>query len=302
MNISFKQLKIFVKLYELNSFTAAADALYMTQSAVSKQCLELENEIGFPLFERSTRRVEPLTSAVEFYGFATEMLATLNAASRSLDDLRSLKNGSLNIAATPLIFYGLICDVVSEYNCKYPAIKTEIFEISTNSAVELVISGQADIAIVMLDEPEPRLISEELCIDQIYLACSQTHEFSTRTKITLQDLHQQKFIMFRDDNNLGKITKEILNKKQINVRSVINVGAMISALGLVKNNTGVSFVPEYARNLCEQINIPVIPIADPEMPKRKLYLIRRKNIKLSQAATVFTSMLKSHIKSRTTAY
>lgn len=300
MNISFKQLKIFVKLYELKSFTAAADALHMTQSAVSKQCFELESEIGFPLFERSTRRVEPLNSAVEFYAFATEMLATLNAASRGLDDLRSLKTGYLNIAATPLIFYGLICDVVSEFSSRYPEIKTEIFEISTNLAIEYVMNGKVDIAIVMLDQPESRLISEELFIDQIFLACSPNHEFSQRQQIMLSDLNQQKFIMFRDDNNLGKITKEILDKKQINVTSVINIGAMISALGLVKNNTGVSFVPEYARNLCEQINIPLIAISDPEMPKRTLYLIRRKNIRLSQSANTFVSMLKTHLINRKT--
>lgn len=297
MNISFKQLKIFIKLYELNSFTAAAEALHMTQSAVSKQCQELENEIGFPLFVRSTRRVEPLTSATEFYAFATEMLATLNAASRSLDDLRTLKSGHIHIAATPLIFYGLLCDVVSKFNTVYPAIKIENYEISTRLAVEYVLNGQADFAIVMLDEIDPRLQFEKLYQDKIYLACATNHPFAHMQQIKLQDLNQQKFIMFRDDNNLGKMSKEIFAQQQIQVSSVINVGAMISALGLVKNNTGVAFAPEYAKNLCEQMGIPLIPIADLVTPQRTLYLIQRKNIKLSRSATQFVAMLKNHLTS-----
>src|SRR5260370_6618127 len=162
MKLTVKQLKVFVKLYELRSFTETADALFMTQSAVSKLCAELEDEVGFALFERSTRKVEPMDGAADLYRFAMEILGTLDAAARSLSDLTSVRRGSVSIAAAPMIFHGLICDVMAEYHRTYPHVRLETHEVSTDLAIEDVLNGRVGFGVGDVDLDGPPLHFEPI--------------------------------------------------------------------------------------------------------------------------------------------
>ncbi|NML31753.1 LysR family transcriptional regulator [Paraburkholderia antibiotica] len=298
MNVTFRQLKVFVKLFELRSFTATAQALNMTQSAVSKLCQELESEVGFPLFQRSTRRVEPMDGAADFHAFATEMLGTLAAASRSLADLRSLQKGTISVAAAPLIFYGLLCDVIAEFHSLHPDVRIEGFEISTDLAIEYVINGKVDVGVVALDEVEPKLIAEPIYTDHIYLACPAHHRLAEKRQVSWKDLRDEAIVMLRDDHNLGKIMQSSLARSNVTMSSVIEVGAMSSVVGLVKAGAGIAFAPEYTYDFCARAGIRLIPFVRREQTTRTLSLIRRENASLSLAATSFVKLLEGRLGER----
>lgn len=80
MNFTLRQLEVFVAVYDLGIFSAAAKSVQLTQSAVSKLCMELEEQVGFPLFERSARKVTP-AGAADPYSFACEMLGIMELPS-----------------------------------------------------------------------------------------------------------------------------------------------------------------------------------------------------------------------------
>lgn len=295
MNVTFRQLKVFLKLFELRSFTATAQALNMTQSAVSKLCRELEDEVGFPLFQRSTRKVEPMDGASDFYAFATELLGTLDAASRSLADLRSVRKGTVSIAAAPLIFYGLLCEVVAEFHRLHPAVRIDGFEISTDLAIEHVINGKVDIGIVAMDGAHPKLLVEPVYTDRIYLACAEGHRFASKSKVSWKDLYSEDIIMLRADHNIGRIMRAALSRHNIVAAPTIEVGAMSSVLGLVRAGAGVAFSSGYTADFCRSEGIRLVPFSSPEQRSRTLSLIRRENARLSMAASHFVSLLKSRL-------
>ena len=126
MNITLKQLRVFCALYELRSFTAAARAAFVTQSAVSKLCAELEAEVGQPLFERSTRNVTPCEGAADFYAYAQEILGTVRAAERSMSGLRTLERGVVGVASSPMMMVGLLGDVITRYHRLHGGVKLEL--------------------------------------------------------------------------------------------------------------------------------------------------------------------------------
>lgn len=295
MNVTFRQLKVFVKLFELKSFTATAQALNMTQSAVSKLCQELEEEIGFSLFQRSTRKVEAMDGASDFYTFAIELLGTLDAASRSLADLRSLQKGTVSIAAAPLIFYGLLCDVIAEFHQLHPAIRIEGFETSTDLAIEYVINGKVDVGIVAIDEADTKLIAEPIYTDHIYLACPDGHRLATMSRISWRELRSETIIMLRDDNNLGRTMQAALARSDVTGPPIIEVGAMSSVVGLVRAGAGVAFAPEYTSDFCHSQGVRLIPFVSNEQRSRNLSLIRRENARLSMSATHFVTLLKTRL-------
>lgn len=300
MNVTFRQLKVFVKLFELKSFTATAQALNMTQSAVSKLCLELEEEVGFPLFERSTRKVEVMDGAADFYAFATEMLGTLDAASRSLADLRTLQKGAVSIAAAPLIFYGLLCDVVAEFHRLHPAVRIEGHEISTDKAIEYVVNGKVDFGVVAIDEPDRRLAVEPIYTDGIYLACPIEHRLAAKQRVSWGDVAMENIVMLRADHNLGRTIQNELAHGKIVTQPTIEVGAMSSVVGLVRAGAGVAFAPGYTQDFCRSEGICLIPFIEREQRSRTLSLIRRENARLSMPAASFVRLLKTRLQERQT--
>lgn len=295
MNLTFRQLKVFVKLYELRSFTATAQGLHMTQSAVSKQCSELEEEVGFPLFERSTRKVEPMDGAADLYLFAIELLGTLDAAARSLSDLTSTRKGSVSIAAAPMIFYGLLCDVMAQYQRAHPGIRLEAHEISTDLAIDYVVNGKVDFAVVAIDQPEPRLLIEPVYRDRLCLACPLSHPLANGEAVSWAQLAAENLIMLRTDHNMGRIVQSMMTKRALDFSPMIEVGALSSVLGLVKAGVGVAVVPEYAARSGATSGIRIIPIRESDECIRTLSLIRRRNARSSIAATKFIELLQASL-------
>jgi DNA-binding transcriptional LysR family regulator len=295
MNVTFRQLKVFVKLFEMKSFTATAQALNMTQSAVSKLCLELEQEVGFPLFERSTRRVEARDGAADFYAFAVEMLGTLDAASRSLADLRTLHKGAVSIAAAPLIFYGLLCDVMTEFHRLHPAVRIGGHEISTDKAIEYVVNGKVDFGVVVIDETDSRLVIEPIYSDRILLACPSDHHLASREEVSWTDIRDEHVITLRTDHNLSRTVQGFLDTQKVRTRSVIEVGAMSSVFGLVRAGAGIAFAPEYTSDFCEAEGVRLVPFHRKDQRSRTLSLIRRENARLSMSAARFVDLLKTRL-------
>ncbi|MGV7241127.1 LysR family transcriptional regulator [Caballeronia sp. M23-90] len=295
MNLTFRQLKVFVKLYELQSFTATAQALHMTQSAVSKLCSEMEEEVGFPLFERTTRSFEPKDGADDLYGFALELLGTLDAAARSLSDLTSIRKGTVSIAAAPMIVYSLLCDAIGEYRRLYPGVRIEIHEISTNLAIEYVVNGKVDFAVVAIDEKHEKLLVEPVYLDKLCLACHPSHSLAGGGAVTWASIAEENLIMLRVDNNMGRVVQQIMTKENLEFEPMIEAGALTSLLGLVRAGVGVAVVPEYAAKYSKDFGIKTVPIRPGKKHSRTLSLIRRSNARSSTAASKFIQILKESL-------
>jgi DNA-binding transcriptional LysR family regulator len=301
MNLTVKQLKVFVKLYELRSFTVTADALFMTQSAVSKLCAELEDEVGFSLFERSTRKVEPMVGAADLLRFAIEILGTLDAAARSLSDLTSARRGSVSIAAAPMIFHGLICDVMAGCHRTCPHVRLEAHEVSTDVAIEYVLNGRVDFGIVAPDRDDPRLLVEPIQEDWLFLACPIDHPMATARTVTWRRIADENVIMLRSDNKMGRMVEAIMRGQRKDFQPMVEAGAVSTVLSLVRTGIGVAVVPAYVVSLAKAFNLRVVPIEGSKKYPRMLSLVRRGNGRSSIAAGKFADMLVNGLKKTNTS-
>jgi DNA-binding transcriptional LysR family regulator len=297
MNVTFRQLRVFVQLFELRSFTASAHALHMTQSAVSKLCSELEAEVGFPLFDRSTRHVEPTDGASDLYAYAVELLGTLDSATRSLSDLSSTRKGNVGIAAAPMVFYGLLCDVMTGYQRQYPHVRLETYEVSTDMAIDHVVNGRVDFGLVALDRDEPRLLIEAVYHDALCLACPPLHHLlEDGHPVKWERLAREKLIMLRSDNNLGRTVGLIMRRYDADFRAPVEVGAVSTMLGLVRAGAGIGVVSKYISRCADSFGIRIVPIAHSADTLRTLSLIRRRNARSSIAAAKFIEIMRAHLQ------
>ena len=120
MNVSLRQLRAFVAVAELESFTGAAQQLHITQSALSLLVKDLESELGIRLLDRTTRSVRLAEAGHAFLPFVVGVLEDLERAIDSVADLRDLKRGVARIAAPQLMSLTLLPTALAAHRARHP--------------------------------------------------------------------------------------------------------------------------------------------------------------------------------------
>ncbi|MFC4273623.1 LysR family transcriptional regulator [Achromobacter aloeverae] len=298
MNITLKQLRVFCALYELRSFTAAARAAFVTQSAVSKLCAELEAEVGQPLFERSTRSVTPCEGAADFYAYAQEILGTVRAAERSMSGLRTLERGTVGLATSPLMMAGLLGDVVADYHRAYPSVKLDLFELSTDDTIEHVRNGYADFGIVSIETPADELATRVIYRDTFHVVAAPRHPLTRKRPVTWKDVAAHDHIMLRNVYSVRRSLDRVAADLDLEFRYRVEAGMLVSALKLVGAGLGITVVPGYACDLARQLGLRILAIDGARRHGHELWLIQRRNARLSLAASTFLQATEKYLVRR----
>lgn len=298
MNVTLKQLRVFCALYELRSFTAAARAAFVTQSAVSKLCAELEAEVGQPLFERSTRSVTPCDGAADFYAHAQEVLGTIRAAERSMSGLRSLERGLVGVATSPMMMVGLIGEPIQAFHRRYPGVKLELYELSTDDTVEHVRHGRVDFGIVSLEEAPEHLETQLLYRDTMFLVCAPDHPIARTVPVHWKDVAAHDHIALRNVYAVRRSLDRLSARLGLRFSYRVEAGLLTSVLSMVQGGLGITVVPGYACHFARQLGLRVIRIEDAPPHRHELSLIRRHNARLSLAAETFLRDLEGYLELR----
>lgn len=144
--MEFRQLRYFVKVAELRSFSEASKALFISQSTLSQQIKQLEEELGVELLVRDSRHVSMSDYGEQYLPYAKQVLKDVDASAERMNDVRQLKIGALNVGAT-YTFCPLLADTVRDYMKKYPGIKLKIYCRSMENLMEMLEHGQLDVAL-----------------------------------------------------------------------------------------------------------------------------------------------------------
>ncbi len=144
--MEFRQLRYFVKVAELRSFSEASKALFISQSTLSQQIKQLEEELGVELLVRDSRHVSMSDYGEQYLPYAKQVLKDVDTSAERMNDVRQLKIGTLNVGAT-YTFCPLLADTVRDYMKKYPGIKLKIYCRSMENLMEMLERGQLDVAL-----------------------------------------------------------------------------------------------------------------------------------------------------------
>ncbi|WP_059411528.1 LysR family transcriptional regulator [Cupriavidus basilensis] len=294
MNLTIREFRVFRVVYELRSFSAASEAVHMTQSAVSKLCQEMEAKVGHRLFERSTRKVEPTMLADHLYGYACEILGTMDAAERSLNGLLSLEQGEVRVAASPMMTQGLLTGPVSRFHAAHPGVRIGLHELSTDETIDYVVNGKADFGLVSIEQTHPKLAIERLYDESMYAICARDHQLAKKKRVSWDALSAYPHVSMHPSFSVRRTVDRVYGQKGLGYVSVIEVGTVLSVLGMVKAGVGVAVLPGYVMSFVSDIGLAsvLLPAADYSHP---ISLIRRWNARPSTAAEALIALLKEAI-------
>lgn len=243
--MELRQIKYFIEVARREHITGASQDLHVAQSAVSRQILNLELELGVKLFIREGRNVRLTPVGRLFLKRMEQAMQVIEKAQREIEESLDPRQGTIRIGFPSSMAAYVLPTVVSEFREMYPNVKFQLRQGSYRHLIETVIHGEIDLALLgPVPESEKRVIGYTLFHENITALLPSRHPFSDRQSLRLSQLRNESFVLFPK----GFILREIVEsacKEAGFVPEVSFEGEDIDAIkGLVAAGLGVSLIPE----------------------------------------------------------
>jgi DNA-binding transcriptional LysR family regulator len=243
-------LRTFVEVVQRGSFSAAAQALGISQPAVSQQMRSLEEELGVKLLLRGRRGLVGLTASGEaVLDFARSTLAACDALRSELRRLEEKIAGTLRLAASTTPGEYLVPQLLAAFRAQHPGVQAQVTVSDTADVVQRVLSGECDLGFIGAPVEQPGLVLERLAADEIVLAVYPGHPFAGWGKVTWKEVLAQPLIMREEGSGTRRTVERALaaQEKELPKESVaLTLGSTQAVVQAIRDGLGIGFVSAFA--------------------------------------------------------
>jgi DNA-binding transcriptional LysR family regulator len=294
MNPTLRQMRAFVALAKTGNFTLAAQAMHVTQSALSGLIKELEQTLGAKVVDRSTRRALLTDVGKELYPLFSQMIDDLDGALANVADHTRLKKGIVRIAAPQLLSCTLMPQAIAAYRVRHPDIEVRLGDTAVESVIARVLSGEADFGIGPEREPAPPLDARLLFEMPFALVFPTGHELEKQARIAWKDVARYPLISLQ-----GQFTERLLDDvhaslREVPVKPANEVTFMTTALAMAAAGLGITVCMPYAAPLVSLYGLVMRPLEEPVL-SRRFFIYTRPGRSLSPAAESFIDFLEEFV-------
>lgn len=288
--MDIKQLTYFLAIVEEDSISKAAEKLHMSQPPLSHQLKLLEEELNVKLIERNTRRLQITAEGLALSRRAKQMLQFMDTTVKEVKDISKGVEGTLSIGTVSSAGAALLPSHVQSFIKKYPNIRFQILDESTNRIIDLLHNGVIDIGIVCTPYNNEMLESINLA-DEPMVAVSTNMPWGTDKKsINLTDIQNERLIVQqRYEKNIVELCRNLNFEPKIFCKS----NDVRTLLLWASNGIGLAIVPKICIKLIQSENLKFTEIAEPSLSVGTA-IIWEKNRYLSSAAKHFLETFTSH--------
>lgn len=292
MNINYEalDLRAFAAVVDLGGFHRAAEALNLSQSALSRRIQRLEAAIGTALLERTTRRVALTPVGRELLPLVRRMLEEFDSSLFAMREVGRRRVGQISLACIPTATFYFLPKVIARFNLDYPNIRFRILDVSANEGLACVARGEVEFGINLMGGSDPDLLFEPLLEDPFVLACRRDHPLAARESLTWEDLEGHALITVSRASGNRILLDAALVRAKVQLSWSYEVTHLTTSLGLVEAGLGVSVLPRLATPQGEHPLILTKPLRAPEV-SRTIGIVRRRTGSLAPAAQQFLEML-----------
>ncbi|HEX7303099.1 LysR family transcriptional regulator [Lentzea sp.] len=286
-------LRVVVEVARRGSFTAAADALGYTQSAVSRQVNSVETAVGSPLFERWARGVRPTPAGEALLGHARKVVAHLEAAELEIAGLRDKIAGRLAAGAYPTAAASFVPRAVARLKAAHPALAVRLDEAGSPVLLRRLRAGRIEVAVIAVGDGLPDYDLAGLRAEPVPagrgfgIAVANGHPFASQESVDVRDLADQVWIVGtgrEGDPQFGAwptLTEPTIGHE---------ARTWQTRLGMVAAGLGVSVLPGLAADIVPR-GVTWVPVRDPGLVERRRTLVVTDEHR-SPAADAFTQALR----------
>ena len=292
MALDLFQLETFLAVARERSFSRAAQKLYRTQPAVSQTIRRLEEELGEPLFDRSSRDGALTEAGTVLQDFAEKLLNTRNEAVAAIDSLRHMQRGKLGIAAnehTCIYLLGLL----NEFRRLHPMVHVCVQRTLASRVPAEVLNRNSEMGVVMYKPQDPELKSLTVYRDELAFVVPPQHPLAHSKQATIRQLGAEMFVAHNVPSPYRQKVLDTFLRRNVPLNMDVELPSIEAIKKFVAAGNGVALLPLITvKEEVDRGDLVHVPV--PELRfERKLRIVYRKNVALSHSARAFLAIAES---------
>lgn len=280
-------LTAFMAVAETNSFSAAAERLYITQPAISKRIAMLEQQLEARLFDRVGRQIKLTEAGRALLPRARQVLMDVEDMARAIHDLSGEVSGKLRIGTSHHIGLHRLPPVLRQFSRDYPKVTLDIHFIDSEEAWEGVLHGELEMGVVTLPpQPDERLHSQVIWQDPLVFMCAPEHPLAKQKNLTLEALTGHSAILPSPVTFTRGIVERLFDEHNLKLDIAMSTNYLETIHMMVSIGLGWSVLP------ATMVDSGVVELAvDAPLPERQLGVVTHPARSQSNAAQAFLRAL-----------
>ncbi len=275
--MQISQVQGFVEVARTASVSRAADALFVTQPALTSRLQRLEEELAAKLFHRTSHGMRLTEAGEAFLPFAVRALESLSDGRQIVNAFERGGAGRLALGAAPALSTYSLPTMLKEFATAHPRVRVSVRTGHSEEVLDLVLREQVDLGLTRVLR-HPDIVSTPLYEDRLVLVCDPSHRFAERGKIRLEEIAREQLVQFDRTSSYTELTNALFRTAGVQPDAVMELDAIDAAKKMVELGFGVALLPQTA--VADEIaagRLRLIEITDARMPRPQLVAIRRRD-------------------------
>ncbi len=242
--MEIRQLRAFIAIAELGTFTAGAQRVHVTQAAISMQIRQLENELGARLFIRAPRRVMLTEAGEQLLQRARQILRDHDAAIDEIAELAGAERGRLRIgSASAMVTTDVLPKLLKQVRKQHARAEVTVASGTSEALVQQILAGELDVAFVSLPVEARGISTERLSQDQLVAVASPRHRLARQRTISAYTLAGEKLILGERGGNTRRLIDQFFAQAGVTLHVSMELSRQAAIRRMVEEDMGVGIVP-----------------------------------------------------------
>ncbi|MDH0646603.1 LysR substrate-binding domain-containing protein [Pseudomonas sp. GD03858] len=291
--MEFKQLRSFIEVVHRGGFTQAAGTLHVSQSAVSKQVAQLEQDIGQPLLERQGSQLLLTAAGRIVLERGEALLRQRQELLSELDDLSQMARGELRLGLPLLGSDALFAGLFAEYRRRHPNIAIQLLEGGSRMVEQAVKSGELELG-GSLTPNDPAFEYQPFCNEPLEVLLPSEHSLAGQAEVELAQLADTPFLLYQRSFLLNDRLLSACQQVGFTPKEGGRSGQADFLAALVAAGQGVVLLPAIVARALERPGVVRLPLRAPDYLRWDIAFIWRRGAYLSRAAQAWLALLREH--------
>ncbi len=244
--MDLRQLEVIRAVADTGSFTAAAERLHVSQSAVSRQVLLLEEELREPLFLRLGRNVRLTDAGEQLLQLSRRVLTDIRETTAAIVDHQGALKGTLRLGGGMTVCLHVFPDLLKEFRRKHRDVEVKLTTGATHMLVERLRAGALDVALLTLPVEGADLMQVRVMREELLIVTHPSHPLARQKHITPADLDGRPCVLFERGSSTRRVIDEMFGREQIQPRIVMETENVEILKALTSSGMGMTIVPYQA--------------------------------------------------------
>lgn len=290
--MEIEYLKEFVVLTEIGNYMKAADALFISQSSLSKHIKAIEKELGMPLFERSTRKIQLSPYGETLLPFAQKMVNLYYQTTVALMNQMDMEQQVVSIGSIPSVAPYGITDQIIRFQAENKNISVHLYEAESDQLIQMLRQNRFELAFIRdCNERSDEFAKIPFAVDNLAAIFRENHPFAHRTSVSLRELKDEHFLFLPPDSLMFHLCMEECKKAGFTPRVVYSGSRADTILDLVNKGMGCALLMRKPIDFSQRHNVAIVDVVPKITTHIQIYY--KKDAVLSNASRFFIAALQS---------